>query len=269
MTENREGFKFNLDAPDPSDEAPQGNTGHRSIRRILALLLIGFIVVGATTVWMYYDFHHKLDAINTTGSAQLANISGQLKGRISEVSGQLARQREIVQKQFKDLEKELSRLDKAVAAVDAAKPDKKEVEESLGRVENLSKELSSQLAELKNQNRALSEKTAALSNQVQKAHADIEKNAKLLKNVAENYTKREVLETALAKERDFYSKNMAHSTEALFNEIADLHKGLQQLSKRVDAFKKAKTPGSRTAPGQTPPLPNPKPGKIMEQEISQ
>ncbi len=266
MEEERKGFKFNLDAPLSADEKNGAKPAGRSNTGALVLLLIGFVIVGTLTVWMYYHFHERLDAVNSMGSAEIANISGQLNREMSEVSGQMNDQYKLLQKQTENLEGGIKQLSQSVAAIDKSKPDKKELETALARIQSLSSDISKQFDELKRQSQTLSSTVATLADQMQNDHGDIGKNAAGIEKITGNYVNKETLETTLAKEREFYSKNMAHATEALFNEIAMFNETINKLSDRVNALEPPK-PLPNVVRQPAPALPDPKPGKIVEQEI--
>lgn len=272
MDDKRE-FKINLRAGDPDDDLDSTVVIDKKIKQpgkynaSMLLVLLAFIVFGGIIAFLYYNLNSKIQVINTRGSAGIASLSNEVDDKLSEFSKQITDQKDTTQALLADIETQLKKLNTSVSGIQTGKLDKKDLSENL-------KEIKKDLLPLQESIQAANEKFAGIDNELQVTEENLKKlqtgvlnNKKEISTLDAIHIDRVYFEQELKKEREFNQQNMAHASEALFSEIAALHKLIKNLEKKLDRATLPADSGSDKSKAPAEIISEPKPGQIIEQEI--
>ncbi len=268
-------FKIDLSAPvpdEPADDAPPAGdlASGRTTPWSLWMIFIAILVMGGAFVWGYHDLRNKLHAVDATGATEITGLSAQFNEHLESLEMQIADHTAAAQTDMSRLEEKIDAADAAIADVQAGKADQTEVETvgeraaaATAAVDALKKDIVG-MQKYVDQMSARMEQAFVRIDAIQAAADD---NRQQVEALADRIVDKDMLNEALAAEREFTQQNMAHHAETLYNEIAVLQKTAGDLQGRMDqlaqSLAEVPKPVAPTAP-EAPPEPI---NGIIEQEI--
>lgn len=262
-------FKFNDNNPDLDfDEITCEPDEPKIKNRSMIVILFVVVVMGALLVWMYYNFQNKIQTINTEGSAGIAGLSREFNDKLSVLSIQFLDQRKATQTLLANLNEELKNLNSTVSSIQIDIPSKKELEIVIDEIKKDITPLQKRVETLNEQLNDINKQTKRISINLNKTQTGVLNNKKEISTLDAIQVDRIEFEGALKKEREFHEGNIAHTSEALFNEIAVLQQKIKELNSKLGNSEpnhsSKKSPKTKT-PAEN--ISNPKSGKIFEKEI--
>ncbi len=124
------------------DKPPEADVRSVSHRVTIITILI-FCVLGLAVGIGYYHMRERFAEVHHTGAAGLENISQNLESRFSSLSIQQAKfqdtfsqQAEALEKRIETLKTELQGIEKQIASMGASKPNRKDLEQLVSKLNN-------------------------------------------------------------------------------------------------------------------------------------
>ncbi len=277
MDDKRE-FKINLRAGNPDDDLNStvafGKQAKQSTKASILFVLLAFIVFGGILFFLYYNLNSKIQTINTRGSAGIASLSNELNDKLTDFSQQFSGQQETTRALLSDLESQLKKLNSSVSAIQSSKLDKKDLDSTIKWIQDDLAPLQKSIKQFDEQLTGIHDETKRLTVSLNKVQTGVLNNKKEISTLDAIHIDRDYFDQEVKKEREFNQQNMAHASEALFSEIATLHKLIKDIEKKMGDTGMSpdqKQNSSSNVPAKTKsPSDNisvPKPGEIIEQEI--
>jgi len=272
MDKNRE-FKIDLHAGDPDDVldttiAFDKQTKPSAKASILFVLFV-FILLGGIFVFLYYNLNTKIQAINTRGSAGIANLSDEFNNKLFELSQQFSDQRESSQALFSDLNTQLKKINSSIFAVQTGKLDKKDMATAIKDMQESLVPLQESIRKFNEQLSGIADETKQTTVTLNKIQTGVLNNKKEISTLDAIHIDQVYFDQELKKEREFNQQNMAHASETLFSEIAMLHQHIKDLEKKLGHSNIPSSEKSKPTKSPSDNISVPKPGEIIEQEIEQ
>lgn len=281
------GFKIGLDEPEPeSAREPESKKtppkkGPKSPREskstTILILFLGFLVLGGTVAWIYYDLQDRLRMINTSGSEELNQLSREVSTKFSDINNQLTVLSQSMQKALADIKTDISdtnnRIDKLQASIATFEKNLGSLKQTIDPLKERVRNLGADLGEMSETAKNFKDNQSDIQSRLQAHSKEIEK-------LSETMVDKAMLDNALKKEREYNKENMAHATEALFSEVASfqdqlktMHDNLNQLDERILELRQSINE-KNLQPPEAPPGSDaqslelvPENGEIVEQEI--
>ncbi len=264
--QGKKGFKIGLNTSHAHDDTEKEilvlTEKKQTATPFMCIVLAGFIILGGTLVWGYYDLRKALNAINTSGSAEIEDLSRDLNSKMFDLLQNLADQKSATQNRLDDIDGAIKAITADLAEIKTNKSDKPEVAAGISEIQTSLEAINKNAEAMSQSINDLIGKADSTISSIKKAQAVIQQNRQDIEMLDAKSIDHATFETALKKEREFNQENMAHATEALFSEIASLQKAVKALTDNSNGADK--TDAAKPKKNQTPAE---NPDKIIEQEI--
>ncbi|RJP94426.1 MAG: hypothetical protein C4518_03250 [Desulfobacteraceae bacterium] len=279
MTDKRE-FKINLEAADIEDDfnvtRPVKKSDKQSVRYTPSLsVLLAFMVLGITLVWMYYHFSTQMESVNMEGSSGIASLSSEFTNKMSEMSQELLDQKNATQALLTDVENKVAKLKSAVSSLQSNKSDKKEMDTAVNGIKKTITPIQGSLTQLEKQLNTINQKTESVAANLKQIENSVKNNKAEISKFNENRLDKTYVDQQIKKEREFNQQKLTLSSESLLKEIASLETKIANMKQRLVTMesqlsKKSSIPDRTISPTTQKPyesINRPKPGEIIEQDL--
>jgi hypothetical protein len=265
--EKSDDFKFGEDEVNPDlilKEELQDNRIAKLGRRITILAVIVPCMIGAALFFFYLDLKKRVSLNQTAGTVSMENLSRDVQTRLNELITRVDQMETGYNERFGGLDKgmasfkeELGRTSGRLKPIEAAKADKKDLE-------NLSKQVEALTARVTSLDESLTEKLFAMDAAIGQSENELLKIRADISTLVVNKIDRKVLDQELAEQQ----KRLA----TLSNELEKRLTALQGDIRKVDRDLQQTRQSIRT---MTPPAPAPATGtgtpsgsgKIIEKDL--
>lgn len=264
-------------------------------RMTIAILLLFILIVGAMVAG-YLDIKKQLSTVHDYGTQEAQNLSSDLQSKFSTLSvksasvedslTQISDAQSSLKANIDALKKDIAKVSKLADTLNASKADKKSVKDSAAALSKQLSPLSTEMQKQKSVISAIEKSTREDISTVQKKVLQVAKEAKIFQEKIDAVRAEKASKKDLLAEVDHIQKSQDKLEIGLKRVITQLESKINQLEKemmtRTGSSKgstaapvvSSTTPSSTGEPKPTPPSigkPStpPKPGELLEQDISQ
>jgi len=262
IEESHQEFKFSIDEEGPDTllrEDLQDSRIDKLSRRITILAVLIPCIIGVVLFFLYLDLKKRVILNQDTGTQSVQNLSRdfdtrlyELSTKYSEMENNLATRAAAIEKRIDSLKLRLYKSENRVKKVNAAKVDKKDQENVIKRVEQVSSQISGldkTFAKMFSELTALVDKT---QKDLIKIEADI---STLIVNKIDSKTFKQELSREQANQEEkltLLTVDLDNKLKAAERDIKNLQKDIKKLRKSASAQPPPKKPsGAATPSSQT------------------
>ena len=233
-----------------------------------------FCLLGGLIGFGYFDLKKRFDRVNTTGAVDFDSLSKKLEQTFvshsenqQAIKGTLSEKFNSIEKKINELRETLQAVEKKIGALEAAKPDKKEIGGEFAKmnqaVSSVQKALAAVTSEISANIKKSDLELAKMAGSIGKVNNAMGQLQGKLDNLSSQKVDKRILDIQFKSELRSYRL-------ALKEEITKMEAKIQAFENKLESLEKGVGHMGQKSSGRQAGLPDispAKPGKILEQDI--
>lgn len=279
-------FHFSLDEEEPARQQPEkmdSVVAPATNRRNAMLAVLVPCLLLLVILFAYADLKKRVDAIQNTGQTSVQNLSSDFESRLSALSIQTAKLKDVIATESSDIKKEMESLSAKLSTETAARKkadavfaDKKTVEKADNALEKkfapLKKEIQDLSPAVKDVDAKVSRELAVFSQKFSVLNRELETVKTQAKKWEANIVDKQVMDKALLQQYDRLKNELETTLAEIDRQLKDVQQELKRITTRTAHHVPAAPKSLPEKPSKSPKAektsqPAGAPGGIIEQEL--